>query len=276
MGPPHAVEGQRSLHVHGCLAKRMKYNFPLWSVTVLSNCLMEFTRGNNAGDTTRVSNSNQTFDVRAWKVPRCRTGRKLRFHCILREPLLHLSSSCRGWLSASELPHLWRGALVSILSNVAVPISSPKLLKAATWTLTLRAQDFPPFSQNFPCFFTHCRTLGNIRQICRDQMVPRLCHLNLNHGGPASLCCLAETFRFLPRQLYTPADHDRGAITHNQQKFFHGHIYIATVPVQSHRRVVQIRQQERIHMLTSHDTQQLVGLFLVANFYGRPVPALRI
>ena len=65
-------------------------------------------------------------------------------------------------------------------------------------------------------------------------------------------------------------------ITHNQQKFFHGHINIATVPVQTHRRVVQIRQKERIHVLTSHDTQQLLGFFLVANLRARPVPALRI
>ena len=47
----------------------MKYSFPLWSVTALSNCLIEFTRGNNAGDTSRVSNSNQILDVRAWKCP---------------------------------------------------------------------------------------------------------------------------------------------------------------------------------------------------------------
>ena len=93
---------------------------------------------------------------------------------------------------------------------------------------------------------------------------------------PYVLCCLAEAFRLLPRQLYTRADQDRGAITHNQQKFFRGHINIATVPVQTHRRVVQIRQQERIHVLTSHDTQQLVGLFFMANLCGCPVPALCI
>ena len=151
---------------------------------------------------------------------------------------------------------------MGILSNVTVQISSPKLLKATSRTLTLRAQDFPPFSQNFACFFAHCRTLWNIRQICCDQMVPRLRHLNLNRGGPASLCCLAEAFCFLPRQLYTRANQDRGAITHNQQKFFYGHIDIAAVPIHSHRRMVQIRQQECIHVLTSDDTQQLMGFFL--------------
>ena len=241
----------------------MKYYFPLWSVTALSNCLIKFTRGNNAGDTNRVSNSNQTFDVRAWKVPQCRTVRRLSASCSSTASSVSHCCICR--------PPVVVGCLLpNFPTCVGVQCGCSNLLPKAAeggvpdtdvassrFPAILPEFSMPPYALPHP--WKHRANMSRSRS-----------------WRPCLPVLFGRNIPPLPRQLYSRADHDRGAITHHQQKFFHGHIYIATVPVQTHQRVVQIRQQECIHVLTSHDTQQLVGLFLVANFCGRPVPALRI
>ena len=163
-----------------------------------------------------------TLDVRAWKVPRCRTGRKLSASCtstassvshccICRPPVVvgcllpnfptcvgvRSWASCPMWLCQSPLQSCWRRRPGHWRFELKASRHSPSIFHASSRTAA-------PFE-----------TSG--KYVASKWYLVFATSISIMEALPP-LCCLAETFRLLPRQLYARATHDCGAITHNQQK----------------------------------------------------------